>query len=245
MPKTNTLRLHDGLVLWPEHKPEAEVLELKDTTIPYIWETTYQGNPTEPGGNAFKRAWWDSKNRYHHPGAKGIARWISFDTAASEDKDAAYTAWAVGDLLADYRLQLVEAGRERLAFPQLTGKITEVATRWKADTLRGVIIEDKSTGISALQTLRQSADRWLASLLLAFTPKVDKPMRWAQAGVWCNLGCVLLPYPDSALGWLLEFEEEIFSVPGSPFKDYADSFAQLILFTENLLSEGYKARSRQ
>jgi len=53
----------------------------------------------------------------------------------------------------------------------------------------------------------------------------------------------LLPHPSEHAPWLLEFENELFSFPGSAFKDQVDSFSQLVIYTENLLSEGLRARS--
>jgi hypothetical protein len=42
--------------------------------------------------------------------------------------------------------------------------------------------------------------------------------------------------------WLLDFETELFTFPLSAFKDQVDALAQLILFVENLLAEGWRAR---
>ena len=244
MPSTRALRLHTGRVLWPEHKPEAEVLALQAETPELTWETTYQGNMVNPSGAVFLREWWTGKNRWSDRSDPGPV-WISFDTAESEAMGSAYTAWCVGTLLPDYRLRLDEAGRRRVEFPQLVELIKSVAQRYQSDYLQAIIIEDKSSGKQAVQTLRQQAERWLAKRIIAYNPRVDKPMRWNQSASWCALGCVLLPHPGGSVPWLFEFEDELFGVPGSATLDFADAFAQLIIFTENLLSEGWRARSKQ
>lgn len=245
MPVTNVFRLHDDRVLWPEHRPLESVLELKDTTPEAIFETTYQGNSAAPGGTVFKREWWNGKNRFKHGTTNPVARWISFDTAASEKENAAYTAWAVGDLLKDYRMAIVEIGRERLEFPQLISKIETVArTYYDNGLLRNVVIEDKSSGTGALQTLKQVSPDWLKPLLQGYNPRVDKYTRWSQAAMWCKLGCILLPWPDNAVPWLNSAEEEIFNVPNAAELDQADSLSQLVIFIENFLSLGYQARNR-
>ena len=84
--------------------------------------------------------------------------------------------------------------------------------------------------------------RQLQKILVAFQPSGDKEQRGNQAAVWCKRNSVLLPHPNEAAEWLHEFESELFSFPLSLFKDQADSFAQLVIYIENLLSEGWRAR---
>jgi predicted phage terminase large subunit-like protein len=238
----------NGPALWPEHKPLPEVQELKATTPPSIWEGTYQGNPTPPSGTIFMRTWWEGQNRYDHADRslvnKCIARWQSWDTGLKDDEDDAFTACIEGELLPDYRLMLRTVYRERLQFPSLPNKITQLAKAGNKDRkLRGVLIEDKASGISALQTLKNTAEGWLSDMLIPFMPTADKITRAKQAAVWCNNGCVLLPHPGDSCPWLLDFEDEFFDFPGSPFKDQVDAFSQLILWTENLLAEGWRVRN--
>jgi hypothetical protein len=40
----------------------------------------------------------------------------------------------------------------------------------------------------------------------------------------------------------LDFEDELFDFPNSAFMDQVDAFSQLIIYTENLLAEGWRAR---
>lgn len=260
MPQTHRFLLHrDGPALWAAHKPLAEVLELKHTTPAQTWEGTFQGNPTAPGGVVFKRKWFrGAPTVTNAPGIYGkrfdardsglvnlvVARWISWDTALKDDEDNAYNACTVGELTADYRMLTREVWREHMEFPELTDAIERFARIHNADgKLRGVLIEDKASGTSAYQTLMASAKDWLKPLLVAFQPIGDKVQRATQASVWCANGSVLLPQPSAAVPWLQDFEDELFTFPGSKFKDMVDSFAQLILFIENLLAEGLRARA--
>lgn len=247
MPQTYRYLLHrNGPALWAEHKPLVEVLELQATTPPAIWEGTYQGNPTAPGGVIFKRKWW--RNNRYDAADKGIqnlviARWISWDTAMKDEEENAYTACNVGELMPDYRLNLREVFRERLEFPDLPDMIDRFTRRYNVDgKLRGVIIEDKASGTSAYQTLMASAKQAIRRILIAFQPVGDKEQRAQQASVWCKNGSVLLPMPSAAVPWLADFEDEILTFPNSKFKDQVDSFCQLILYVENLLAEGWRAR---
>lgn len=249
MPQLTRYLLHDqGPALWPDHKPIEEILELQATTPIRIWEGTYQGNPTPPEGTVFMRSWWDGKNRYNITDRptqnKVIARWISWDTALKDKEDDAYSARVVGELLPDYRMIIREVWRKRLPFPDLPEEIHRSARKYARDgKLRGVIIEDKVSGTSAFQTLSKQADSDIADLLIAFMPPGGKETRAEQAAVWCKQDCVMLPHPDQDAFWLYDFEDELFDFPGTTFADQVDAFSQLIIWTENLLAEGYHARS--
>lgn len=251
MPVTHRVLLHSrGPALWPEHKSLDEILELQATTPEPIWNAVYQGAPTAPGGSIFKRAWWRGQNRYKSTPenlqrmlSACIGRWISWDTALKDKDGAAYTAAVVGELQPNYQMAIREVYRERLEFPELPVVMQRLTDRYAADgKLRGVLIEDKASGTSAYQTLRAAAPPTLASLLIPFQPQGDKDTRANQAAVWCKNDCILLPEPSETMPWLLDFEEELFSVPTSVFRDQADAFAQLVIYCENILAEGFRAR---
>lgn len=251
MPVTHKVFLHDrGPALWPEHKSLDEILELQATTPEPIWQSVYQGSPTSPGGTIFKRQWWRSKNRYDSSPenmvrltSSCIGRWISWDTAMKDTDDAAYTADVVGELWPNYQLAIREVWRERLEFPELPTAMSQVTQRYNWDgKLQAILVEDKSSGTSALQTLRASADQTTRGLLKAFMPVGDKNQRANQAAVWCKNDCILLPEPSEQVPWLLDFEEELFGIPSSLYRDQGDAFAQLVIYTENLLERGWHAR---
>ena len=247
MPIATRYRVHDGAVIWPEHKPLPVVLKLKNETPYDVWETTYQSNPVAAGGAIFKREYFD--NSRYDAGDRSlvnlcVARWHSWDTALKDDTDNAYTALTVGELTRDYRLITREVWRGRVPFAGLINEVTRFAERdYRDRKLNGIIIEDKASGISAIQTLQSSAAGWLRELIIPFNPRGDKEQRGNQASVWCKNGSVLLPHPSEHAPWLLDFENELFSFPGSAFKDQVDSFSQLVIYTENLLAEGLRARS--
>lgn len=233
--------------LWPNHKPIAEVLMLKASTPPDTFEGTYQGNPTAAGGTIFRQEWWSQgRARYHYGDtaleSNVIARFLSFDTAHEKNESAAFTAYVVGDLLRDYKLLIRRVGRKRLTHPELVEEAQRVIPRWRKDgKLKGIIIEDKDSGTMLLQSLAATAEPEIVDMLVAYNPRVDKTARAGMASVHCQNGMVLLPHPDMAVDWLFDFEEEIFAFPGTPFKDQVDAFAQLIIYLEHYLSEGFRS----
>lgn len=234
----------NGPALWPEHKPLAEVLKLKAVTPELIWEATYQGNPTPAGGYTYRREFWSGRNRYHADELRGrvIGRFQSWDTAEGTGDANAWTAGVTGAILDDYRLAIVDVYRERLTFDVLPATIESVARQWNRDgLLRYIVVEDKSSGKAANQTLRATAPNWLRPMVSPYQPVGSKEHRAGQAAVWCRNGMVLLPHPDAAAPWLMDFEDELFTFPQGKFADQADAFSQLVLFMENYLAEGYAA----
>lgn len=245
---TTTYRvlLHrNGPALWPEHKPEEEITELKATTPELIWAGTYQGSPSPPGGFTFRRSWFRNKNRYDPANPPTvIARFQSWDTAESSSEDAAYTACITAALTADYQLLIESVYRARLIFPELPPKIESLA-KTAAETgppLKAILIEDKSSGVSAYQTLKVSAPRDIGRIIYPFTPRVDKETRASQAALWAKNGSILLPWPGAGVIWLMDFEDELFDFPQHTYRDQVDAFSQLVIYCENYLAAGLHKR---
>lgn len=247
--RTHRVVVHrGGPALWPEHKPLGEVLKLRETTPTLIWEGTYQGNPTPAGGYTFRRDWWNGAERRFRADdpdleARVVARVQSWDTAEEVNDGSAWSVGVTADIWTDYRLAVRDVYRERLTFDALPATIESVARRWRGrELLRHVVIEAKSSGKAAYQTLRATAAPELAEVLVAWQPRGSKESRASAASVWCRNGMVLLPEPGPGAEWLLDYEDELFSFPQGKYADQVDASSQLILFCENYLVEGWRAR---
>lgn len=244
--KTYRALVHaDGPALWPEHKPLAEILKLQATTPALIWEGTYQGNPTPAGGYTFRREWWSGENRYEAGTFVGkvLARFQSWDTAEETKEGSAFTVCVTGEIIDDFRLVIRDVYRERLTFDVLPQTIESVARTHNGDgRLRFIVVEDKSSGKAANQTLRATSPEWLREKLSPYQPVGSKEHRAGAAAVWCRNGMVLLPHPGPGAVWLMDFEDELFAFPQATYADQTDAFSQLVLFTENYLAEGWAAR---
>jgi predicted phage terminase large subunit-like protein len=215
----------------------------------------------EAASQVWSLGWWDETPE--HPARRFdagdprhetecLARFISWDTGFKDTDSSAYTACVVGELTPDYRLFVREVWRDQLTFPNLVERIRRTAERYGEDyrgvgeaqrrTLRAVIIEDKASGISAVQTLRETAPDWLADLIVPFQPQGSKEQRASLAAVWCKDGCVWLPHPSVEVPWLLDFTQEMEAFPSGAFKDQIDAFSQLVLYTSRFLTQGRVAR---
>lgn len=197
----------------------------------------------------YRREWWRGRNRFDPVDGvlarQVVARWLSIDTALKDTKTAAYSASTVFELLADYRLLVRRVWREKVIFPDLCDQIeVQAAQQNKDGKLRGVILEDRVSGTSALQTLSASGPLWLRPLLIAFDPAKSggKEQRAQQAAVWSKLGCILLPEPSEAVPWLADFEAELFGAPDTEYKDMIDTYAQGVIYLEHFIAEGHRAR---
>jgi predicted phage terminase large subunit-like protein len=243
-------RAEPGALLWPERFGEEELGRLEVTLGEMGTAGQLQQRPAPAGGAIFKRDWWPAQRRYD-AGDKGIyrlnvGRYLSFDTALKDEERNDYTAWGVWELTRDYQLLLRGVDQARLQLPQLATTIEQTGERWNYDgKLQGILVEDKNSGTSALQTLRQSAAPEIAGLLIAFEPKGSKEYRARQASLWCERGMILLPHPGEQVPWLLEFEETLFKFPAVKHDDVVDQMTQLIIYLEHYLAAGWQARLTQ
>lgn len=194
------------------------------------------------GESVFKREWWDD-NRYDptdiRPWNAAIARYASLDTAETVGVASAYSALVVGDLQPDYRMPIRYVARRKLEFPELVEwTIDELAPFVRDGKLRGLLIEDASSGRQLIQTLNRSGPEWLRGKIIPVKPTrgsargMGKQERWRAASIWAKRGATPLPYPHECVPWLLPFEEEVFEVPNATHYDQADSYSQLVSYVE-------------
>jgi phage terminase large subunit-like protein len=244
-PIHRTVHLNNDTVLWKERRSEAEVLEIKATTQEYIWQTTYQGQPTTPKGQIFQREWWSGKNRYNWSLEGVIAIFLSADTGLSDTESSALSSIVVFGLDSQYQVRVLDVWANRVQYPQLVAMTNQIAVKYNAnELLHGIIIENKASGISLIQTMTQSSAPEIVKLIAPYNPKVAKELRWGESAVWCGLDCVLLPNPSPSCVWLYEFERDLFEAPDVEFKDRLDAFAQGVNYLAHYLSEGYASRTK-
>lgn len=186
--------------------------------------------------NVFKREWFDGKNRYDPEDDRlwnsATRRFAAIDTANTINETSAYSAMTIGDLQPDYTLPLRYVAREKLEFPELVDWTIEELAPFAIDRkLAAVFIEDAASGKQLIQTLQRSGPAWLRPLIVPVKPnnaKGGKEVSWKAASVWVKRGMLLLPYPSGRAPWKDAYEQELFSVPNSTFKDQADSTAILV-----------------
>lgn len=245
-------RTQPNELLTPERFDENEVLNLEKrlgTDAP----GQLQQRPSAAEGGIFKKIWWaEQQNRYHLNSApirnQIVARWLFFDTAFKDKVSNDPSACCVMELWPDYRMAVRWMWQERIDSALLPRRIEEYATRWNFDgKLRNVVIEDKGSGTTSIQTLRMSAPSWLAEMIAEFQPHGTKEYRARLASVWCERDCIQLPFPSSDnADWYTEFLDQehgqLWVFPNAVHDDLTDCLTMGIIFLEHYISEGYWSR---
>lgn len=235
-------------LLWGDRFGEEELISLKSSLGERGTAGQLQQRPAPIGGATYKRDWWDDINRYDPDDRQYevVATWLSVDTALKESESHDFSAISIWDLTSEYRIALTGVWKMRVPFPSLVQHIERIAKEANVDgRLRGVVIEDKQSGTSAIQSLRAGAPEWLRKLIFSFSPRGDKVYRARQASLWCERGAVLLPYPAEGVGWLFNFEAGLFTFPAVVYDDVEDTFSQMIIYLEHYLSAYWQRRVKQ
>lgn len=214
--------------------PASEIDEAKRVMSEREFRQEYLAEFVSDEGFIFRKEWF--ANRFIPQRQDILETYISWDTAASVSGTAAYSCGVVGHITKDYRLHIAEVYRERLEFPQLQYRIESLAKKY-LHTLRSIIIEQKSSGISVIQSLQQTTSEEISGLIYGWNPKGSKEARGYEAAKWCEKGMVILP-PYEGNSWLIEYEEELLSFPDSEFADQTDATTQLITCLSNYLERG-------
>lgn len=255
-PATCTVEKDDrapGEALCPERYPIEKLERIKKRIVSRFWTALYGQSPKPGEGSIFQRVWWQGqRNRYMQDDSyvknKVIGRWITFDTALKNKATNDATAYCVWELMPDYRLNVRAMWQGRILGALVPQKVETVARQWNYDDkLRGVIVEDKASGITAIQTLQMSAEPWLANMIIPFEPKGDKEFRATLASVWCERDCIQFPQPaDSNAEWYSDFLDEengqLWIFPNAEHDDLVDTFSMGIIYLEHYIKQGFEAR---
>jgi predicted phage terminase large subunit-like protein len=143
-----------GEPLWPERYPIPELLRRKANMSSRMWEAQYQGQPLPATGGMFPRAWW---SRYRElPTLTRLE--LVLDSAFKEGVSNDYSALALWGADGQGSAYLIRVWWKRLDFPKLIRQAHD-AFAWSREQFPDLplrlVIEDKASGQSALQVLKQ------------------------------------------------------------------------------------------
>lgn len=205
--------------------PELKSLDFLRQQQKYMserdWEALYQGSPTIKDGNIFKDTWW----RYYDMLPKIVYKFITVDTA---QKDKTQHDWTVFHCYAkgiDGNIYLLDRLRGKYTSPQLR-KVGEKFYR-KHNTrrrevgdpvLRGMYIEDKSSGSGLIQELKA-----MRLNVIEVQRVKDKVTRAYDATIYVSLGYVYLPYPGINVIETSNLTKEAREFPNGEFDDEIDT----------------------
>lgn len=204
-----------GDMLWPEWFDEGHWRPFRAQSR--TWAALFQQRPRPDEGGIFKEAW--CRQRYGQIPAQARVVVHSWDTAQKPEQindPTVGTIWHSGRGVPGHYLR--EVFRERIDYPTLKRKVVAFAER---DRPSAILIEDKSSGQSLIQDLRNET----SLPVIAIEPDGGKLFRANEVSAMVEAG--LLHLPQSA-PWLIDFEGEFFGFPLSTNDDQVDSVTQYL-----------------
>lgn len=218
-----------GAALWPTFYTQEMLEQERKTQGSRNWDALFQQRPRPGEGGIFKEAWC-ANNRYSAIPVECKTCVHSWDTAQKPDEitnaNSALTVWQYGRPWPGYYLR--EAWAERVDYPTLKRKVIAFAER---DHPAAVLIEDKSSGMSLIQDLRNET----SLPVIAIEPEGDKIYRANEVSAMVEAGLVRLPRAgapelEGKLEWLIDYEGELFGFPLSTHADQVDSTTQFLRY---------------
>lgn len=146
----------EDMMLW-ERKHSREQFQVIQNGDPYTVNSQYQQKPSIPGGSLFKDEYW----RYYDvlPPDIVLAR-IYCDTAQKTAEHNDYTVFQYWVKSASKGIFLVDQVRGKWEAPQIESKLVSFWNKHKPTQLKSmgaqkVLVEDKSSGSSLIQLIKQ------------------------------------------------------------------------------------------
>ena len=214
--------------LWPEQWPIEELRAKKANMDPRFWQAQYMQSPTSDVAAVIKREYWQWWEKEKPPTCEYIIQ--SWDTAHETKTSADYSActtwgvWYNEDDNNNAHIILLDAIKNRWAFPDLKKRALEYYKEWQPDSC---LIEKKAAGAPLIQELRS-----MGIPVSEFSPSrgkmhtsSDKTARlnsvvdiFASSRVWV---------PDTR--WAREVVEEVAAFPAGDHDDYVDTVIQALM----------------
>lgn len=228
----------NGRALVPALHPLDQLEEMRSTMSPQEWAALYQQSPIVEGGNLIKT---ENFNRYTVAPASFSFSFVVADTAFSDKKKADGSAFLhVG--VTDGKIYLLNGYWKRVGFPELRRDMKSfyLAARERCPNLSGVYVENKASGISLIQQLR---DECLPVVELYPTVKnaalkkeqiADKYTRFLE--VSAELESRRCFIPESA-PWLLEFLTQCEGFTGGN-QDTKDDYCDALIYAIKTARKG-------
>jgi predicted phage terminase large subunit-like protein len=198
-----------GRALCLDRYSEDDFKSIKHDVGSYKWNSLYQQNPIPIEGGLFKREWWNTYRMLPN-----LNRVVQFwDTAQKVGITNDYSVCATwGE--SDNGYYLLDIWRNKVEAPQLEQAVKNMYEKFRPNA---IMIEDKSSGSSLIQNLRQKT----TLPILAFDPKQrDKEVRASAVTPTVEAGKCFVP--ESA-PWLEDFLLEHERFPNAEHDDTVDT----------------------
>lgn len=224
-------RKKEGELLWPDRFGKEEVKKLKNALGAYAAAGQLQQRPAPREGGMVPMKHFQ---RYKTPPAREIIKKLSlsFDTASKEQELHDYSiceVWAETSL--GYFLLYI--WRKKVMFPELLRTAKSLCEQWSPNE---VLIEDKSSGTSLIQCLRDPKDGIRFPVIAIEPGNFSKVIRMENESAAIESGMVWLP--ESA-PWLIDFEDECQHFPNAEHDEHVDAMSQYLKRQREVKQRGY------
>ena len=209
--------------LWPEQWPLEQLKKVKASLDPRYWNAQYMQSPTSENSAIISRKHWRIWESDNPPQCEYIIQ--SWDTAFETKNNSDFSActtwgiWYNEEENDTPQLILLDAFKERMAFPDLKQAALKHYKEWEPDAF---IVEKKAAGAPLIQELRA-----MGIPVQEFSPSRgnDKHVRLNAVADLFTSGKVWAP--DTR--WAREVIEEVAAFPVGEHDDFVDTTSQALL----------------
>ena len=199
--------------LWADRFP-LEELKKTERLDQREFAALYQQQPFIKGGNLIKTTWWKTVPPDEAPECQTVI--IAADTAFKKTETADYSVLMVLGMDHAGDIHILDVVRNRYDFPELKRATITQNAKWRGRGLRGLYIEDKASGQSLIQELRNQS----GVSVIPVKVTTDKVARLNAVSPLIEGGRVFLPREAE---WLDDFMDEAQSFPNGKHDDMIDA----------------------
>ena len=215
-------RSKEGELLFPARFPKDVVRRDKRTMGSLAVAGQFQQSPMPAGGNIFREEdfqWYTNYRQY----SRVVISWDTAYKAQELNDPSVATVWGVHD----HGYDLLEVVGDRLTYPKLKKRAIRLAEKWvqqkelyKGHILLTILIEDKASGQSLIQDLKESQFN-----IVAIMPDNDKVTRASTCSPKVEDGKV---YLKTGASYVEDYVEEMTVFPNGEHDDRVDSTSQFL-----------------
>lgn len=202
-----------GEPLCPERFSREELERIKETIGGLHWSALYQGAPTQPQGNRFKREWFG----FIDSAPEGAVRIRYWDKAATAGGRGAFTA-GVRMAKADGKFYIENVVRGRWSAGERENVIRQTA---ELDGRDVQIWMEQEPGSGGKESAQATIQNLAGFAVYAERATGSKDARMEPFAVQCQNGAVLLVRAP----WNGSYLDELCSIPTGTYRDQADASA--------------------
>ncbi|MGI2027769.1 phage terminase large subunit [Endozoicomonas acroporae] len=217
------------------------IARLKKSGPPWLVQAWLMGDwNATPEGGLIKAQWFKRYNVLPSEFLRVIQSWDTAYKPEQVNDPSVCTTWGE----TRHGWYLLDVFRERMEYPALKRAAASLYEAWRP---QGVLIEDKGSGQSLIQELRQGVGVGQTKVRIPVIPidtkGINKVDRLIAVSSLFEAGMVYLPEVSP---WTLDYEIEMTIFPLAPHDDQVDSTSQFLKWAhENSASFDHAASGRK